>query len=177
MKATQLAVLSTLTVLWGCSTHFSSARSTREYLPGVKEYLQGFVDAEAVKTENYFYISPAKKGEAGTIVYAYWLTENSVIAIDVPTERQNEITYSSDAYRNTLDLSECVVPTAQDNATQNYWVEDSESVKHLLRACMDSGVKFIIEKKQANQALEPTRTGGTSAAEPAAAPPARVAHL
>lgn len=135
-----LAALLAFALFTGCVTT-KSASNLRVHLPGIREFLQGYVDQNAKEEENHFFLSPSSKQDAGTFVYVYWPTDNSVLALQVPASKQSDYLWD---FNHRLELSRHIV---EKDGTQNYWVMEPESVAKLLTECLTSGVRIRIRKK------------------------------
>jgi hypothetical protein len=110
---------------------------------GLDEFLQGFVSQFSKTDVDFFYASQPKEGK----VYIYWMTENSILIVDVPTKRlENYAWYESKA---RIDLNSDVVPTADDIRGSTY-LTSSDWAEERLKECLN-GKKFVIRKAEVEQ--------------------------
>jgi hypothetical protein len=110
---------------------------------GVKAFLEGFVAAHSKADIDFFYVSQPKKGQFNDYVWIYWMTGNSLLFVDVPTERLKD--YEDYDLKSRIRLDSGVVPTADDIEGSNYLVE-AKFVETLLRDCLNDGRKIVIKK-------------------------------
>ena len=115
---------------------------------GVREFLQGFVAKFSKAEVDFFYVSQPKKGQDSEYVYIYWMTGNSILIVDVPTERLKD--YSWFDYKARIELSSEVVPTADDIQGSTYLTE-ADWVEKRLKECLGAGRKFVVKKAELNQ--------------------------
>ena len=134
--------------LAGCSSPAHGRRSSLQpYLPGIQEFLQGYVDAEATNQLNFFYVAPVHKNHGRAYAYAYWMTGNSILILDLPIGKMED--YFWYWYKARVDLATDLVPTGEDIAGSTYLV-DAPWAENIIRDSLQSGMKFIIQKKEAN---------------------------
>src|SRR5258708_2571235 len=119
MKANAFTLLVAIT-LAGC-TSLDRTSSIRPYLPGIREFLQGYVDAESTNQVDFFFVSPVRQERGEAFAYAYWMTGNSIIILDLPIGKmENYFWYS---YKARVDLATDVVPTPDDIGGSTYLVD------------------------------------------------------
>ena len=112
---------------------------------GVKAFLDGFVAKYSKAEIDFFYVSAARKGQHSDYVYIYWMTGNSILIVDVPTERLKDYYWYERKAR--IDLSSYVVPTADDIQGSTY-LTDAAWVEVRLKECLNGGRKIIVKKKE-----------------------------
>jgi hypothetical protein len=149
MKTKLLAVVLMCSILTGCATGKNSrAHSLETYLPGIRDLLQGFVDSQSPNEVDYFYVSPVSRQDAGEFAYAYWMTGNSIIILDLPVGKlQDPIGYLWYAGKARIDLAKDVVPTDNDVGGSTYLV-DAAWVEGILRDCLVAGVRVVVRKNR-----------------------------
>jgi len=147
MKANTFTLLVAI-ILAGCtSLNHGRTSSLRPYLPGIQEFLQGYVDADSTNQIDFFFVSPVRQERGEAFAYAYWMTGNSIIILDLPIGKmENYFWYS---YKARVDLATDVVPTPEDIGGSTYLV-DGPWAENIIRDSLQSGVKLVIKKKAAN---------------------------
>jgi hypothetical protein len=148
MKVNALILLVAI-ALSGCtSLDHGRTSSLRPYLPGIQEFLQGYVNAESTNHLDFFFVSQVRKERGEPYAYAYWMTGNSIIILDLPIGKiENHFWYS---YKARVDLATDLVPTPEDIGGSTYLV-DAPWVENIMRDALQSGVKLVIRKKEANE--------------------------
>src|SRR5436190_10033032 len=121
MKANALALLVAI-ILTGCTgLGHRQTPSIRPYISGIQEFLQGYVDAESTNQLDFFFVSPVRKERGEAFAYAYWMTGNSIIILDLPVGKmENYFWYS---YKARVDLAADVVRTSEDIGGSTYLVD------------------------------------------------------
>ena len=149
MKVSAFILLVAL-ALGGCTgpDHGRSA-SLRPHLPGIKDFLQGYVDAESTNYLNFFFVSPIRKDGGKTFAYAYWMTGNSIFILDLPIGKMENYFWHS--YKARVDLAADVVPTPEEIGGSTYIV-DAPWAENILRDTLRYGVKIVIKKNANPQA-------------------------
>lgn len=112
---------------------------------GLDNFLQGFVSEVSKNDIDFFYASPPKEDH----VYVYWLTGNSILIVNLPTERLED--YSWYEHKARIDLNTDVAPTTDDIGGSTY-LTSSDWVEERIKECL-SGEKFIVRKAEAGQSL------------------------
>jgi len=136
-------------LLAGCtSLDHRRTSAIRPYLPGIQEFLQGYVDAESTNQLDYFYVAPVRKERGEAYTYAYWMTGNSIFILDLPIGKMEN--YFWYWYKARVDLTTDVVPTGEDIGGSTYLV-DAPWAENIIRDSLESGVKFVVQKKGANR--------------------------
>jgi hypothetical protein len=107
---------------------------------GVGDFLQGFVSQFSRSDVDFFYASQPKEGT----VYIYWMTGNSILIVDLPTERLEDYSWYESKAR--IDLNSDVVPTADDIGGSTY-LTDLGWVEERIKECLN-GEKFILSKAE-----------------------------
>ena len=133
---------------------------------GVQGFLEGFVATYSNAEVDFFYVSPAKKGQFSDSVWIYWMTGNALLFVDVPTERLKD--YERYDRKSKIRLATDVVPTADDIQGSNYLAE-AKFVEDILRDCLSSSRKIIVKKNETNQRPEGT-PGKPSPSKPSQPP-------
>lgn len=147
MKANAFSLLVAV-ALTGCtSLDHGRTPSIQPYLPGIQGFLQGYVDAESTNQLDFFFVSPVRKIRGEAFTYAYWMTGNSIIILDLPIDKMENYYWYS--YKARVDLATDVVPTPEDIGGSTYLV-DAHWVENIIGDSLQSGVKLVIKKKEAN---------------------------
>lgn len=110
---------------------------------GLGDFLQGFVSEISKNDIDFFYASPPKDDH----VYVYWMTGNSILIVNLPTERLEN--YDWYDYKARIDLNTDVIPTADDIGGSTY-LTSSDWVEERLKECLN-GKKYIIRKAEVEQ--------------------------
>lgn len=131
--------------LSGCA---SIARSIKQdaHLPGIRLLLEGFAKAKSPNNIDYFYITPVSRDEGPIFAYAYWLSGNSIIILQLPltgTPTQADFDWYDGKAR--IDLAKDVVPTRDDVGGSTYLV-DTGWVEKIIRDALNSGTKVVVRK-------------------------------
>ena len=136
-----------LGILCGCaSVKRANTVDSPQNPPGIRKFLQGFADSCSEKDIDYFFLSPVSTQNGSDYCYAYWLTGNSIIIIDLPIGKiEDPIGYLWYAGNARIDLATGVVPTREDVGSSTYLV-DSTWVASILRDCLGSGIEVVIRK-------------------------------
>jgi hypothetical protein len=121
--------------------------SIRPYLPGIQEFLQGYVDAESTNQLDFFYVTSVRKEKGKPFAYAYWMTDNSIIILDLPISKMED--YSWYRHKAKINISTDVVPTSEDINGSDYLV-DAPWVADIIRDSLESNVSFVIQKSLAS---------------------------
>ena len=148
-------VFGLLMFVTGCTSTRTRAIANAQW-PAVLTFLQGLTDKCAKEELNVFFVSPVVRMDGARHVYAYWMTDNSIVPMGLPPEQMlDTIGYLSE-YAHRIDLSNGVVPAREDVGSSTY-LTDSEWVAARLRDCLVSGTKLILHKWRANKSLETNR--------------------
>ena len=147
MKTKIIAAVLVAMAFSGC-TAYKGARthSLEQYLPGIREFLQGFVDSQSENEVDYFLVSPVSHQDAGNFEYAFWMNRNLIIILDLPIGKMESPGYMWSALKGRIDLAKDVVPTLDDVDGSTYLCS-LDDVQKMLRDCL-GGVKVIVKKKK-----------------------------
>ena len=110
-------------------------------------FLQGLTDQCAKESLNVFFISPVVKTGGVSRVYVYWMTDNSILALNWPPEKVRDSVGFASEYSHRINLANGVVPTRQDLVSSTYLI-DSDWAAEKLQHCIGSGSKFLLHKSQ-----------------------------
>jgi hypothetical protein len=158
MKTIIIASLLLIMACSGCApSKVAQPKPIAPYLPGIREFLQGFVDMASENEADYFFVSPVVHGDSNKFAHIYWMTKNWLIYTDVPTGKMASPGYEWCALKQCDDLAKDVVPTPQDLQMRSSHQISSDEVEASLRECL-GGVKIIIEKKKGPSQLTKTRS-------------------
>ena len=131
--------------LTGCAgPDHTRTSSIRSYLPGIQEFLQGYVDAESTNQLDFFFVTPVRKEHGKPFAYAYWMTGNSIIILDLPIRKMGD--YSWYTFKARVDLATGVVPTSEDIGGSDYLV-DVPWVENIIHDSLESGISFVIQNE------------------------------
>lgn len=141
-----IALLVAVTLAGCASADHREASSLQPYLPGIHEFLQGYVDVESTNELDFFFVTPVRKVNGKPYAYAYWMTGNSIIILDLPISKMDD--YSWYEWNARIDLATDIVPTSDDINGSNYLV-DAPWVTNIIRDSLKSGANFVIQRKEA----------------------------
>lgn len=114
---------------------------------GIYAFLKAYAAKYSENAVDYFYVSAVKKEQKREYVYAYWMTGNSILVIDLPSVREVDFSRIVSMLTKRLRLDTDVVPTQKEINGSTYLVT-SEWAEERIKECLTSGQKFIVEKKQ-----------------------------
>ena len=148
MKPKFITVSLMLGILCGCATSKrTNPDALGQHQAGIRDFLQGFADSGSKSDIDYFFVSSVSRQNGSKFCYAYWMTGNSIIIIDLPVAKIDDpIGYLWYIGKGRIDLSTHVVPTQEDVGSSTYLV-DSVWVASILRDCLVSGIKVVVRKR------------------------------
>jgi hypothetical protein len=152
MKANALTLLVAIALAGCTSLDHGRTSSIHPYLAGIQEFLQGYVDAESTNQLDFFFVSPVRKERGEAYAYAYWMTGNSIIILDLPIGKMQD--YFWYWYKARVDLTTDVVATSEDIGGSTYLV-DARWAQDIIHDSLQSGVKVVIQKKKLTTPRQP----------------------
>ena len=57
--------------------------SSHFHLPGIRQFLEAFAESQSKNEIDYFFISPVSHDGGRDFAYAYWMTGNSIVILDL----------------------------------------------------------------------------------------------
>ena len=134
-------------------THSEDPVRPRTDYSNILGRLSEFVELKGKSKKNTFYISKIESDDQCTkkprdncrYVFVYWKEDNSILILYPPFDREDHTHYDWVYSMRRIDLKEDVVPTWKEVGMTNYLVPRSEA-DAMIRACLSSGIKFVIER-------------------------------
>jgi len=114
---------------------------------GIYAFLKDYAAKHSKNALDYFYVSAVKKEQEQEFVYAYWMTGNSILIINLPDLRKVDLSQIVPMLTKRIRLDADVVP-AQKDIKENPALVTLEWARERIKECLASEDYYIVGKEK-----------------------------